>query len=266
MRVQALVGIVVLASCRSFGQTAMTSPSFEVVSVKAVDSSDKAFEAVLAGRRRSGGRITWTTTRTSLLLYAYHLPAWRIVGMEEDQSFYSINATTDPSATEDQVRLMLQRLLADRFKLVAHRITKELQGYALVVAKNGPKIKTATALKEAPPMPEYIKGGTSALFEGQILVSKEGRGTAAITGRGVSMSLLADTLSETLGTFVLDRTGMTGNYYFGFKFLKDSAPSDAEGPTLFIALQEELGLKLKRQKGPLEVLVVDHLEKLPGEN
>ena len=59
---------------------------------------------------------------------------------------------------------------------------------------------------------------------------------------------------------------MTGNYYFGFKFLKDSAPSDAEGPTLFIALQEELGLRLKRQKGPVEVLVVDHMEKFPGEN
>ena len=266
MRVQPLVGIAILASCRSFGQTAMTSPSFEVVSVKAVDSSDKAFEAVLAGRHRSGGRITWTTTRTSLLLYAYHLPAWRIAGMEEDQSFYSINAITDPSATEEQVRLMLQKLLADRFKLVTHRITKELHGYALVVARNGPKIKTATELKEAPPLPEYLKGGTPALFEGQILLSKEGRGTAAVTGRGVSLSRLADTLSETLGTFVLDRTGMTGNYYFGFKFLKDSAPGDVEGPTLFIALQEELGLKLKRQKGQVEVLVVDHMEKLPGEN
>jgi uncharacterized protein (TIGR03435 family) len=138
------------------------------------------------------------------------------------------------------------------------------------VAKNGPKIKAATALKtalkEAPPMPEYLKGGTPADFEGQILVSKEGRGMAAVTGRGVSLSQLADTLSETLSTFVLDRTGITGKYYFGFKFLKDSAPSDAEGSTLFIALQEELGLRLKRQKGPVEVLVVDHMEKLPSEN
>ena len=95
----------------------------------------------------------------------------------------------------------------------------------------------------------------------------EGKGTSALTGRGVSTAQLAETLSATLGTLVLDQTGMTGNYYFGFKFLSvQNNPSDeVEGSTIFSALQDELGLKLEKQKGPIEVLVIDHVER-PSEN
>ena len=71
---------------------------------------------------------------------------------------------------------MLQKLLADRFKLVTHRITKELHGYALVVARNGPKIKTATELKEAPPLPEYMKGGDSSPLRRPDFAFERGQG------------------------------------------------------------------------------------------
>lgn len=136
----------------------------------------------------------------------------------------------------------------------------------MVVAKNGPKIKAATA-GETHSMPEYFASKPPAAFEGRILVTAEGRGTAALTGRGVSTAQLAEALSAELGTLVLDRTGLRGNYYFGFKFLSArSIPSDdVDGSTLFTALEDELGLRLEKQKGPVEILVVDRFEK-PSEN
>ena len=264
MRVATLVNVAVLMACQSFAQTATESPSFEVASVRVIPSSKGVPGNLSLSPRRSGGRITWTTPLASIWRYAYHLPGWRIERMDKDQSFYAIDATLDASATEEEVRLMFQKLLADRFKVVTHRETKELQGYALVVSKNGPKIKAVAG--EAPAMPEYLKGKTPAAFEGHIFVSMEGKGTSALTGRGVPMSQLADTLSETLGAFVLDQTGMIGNYYFGFKFLEVNNPGDnVDAPSLFTALQDELGLKLDKQKGPVEMLVVDHIEK-PSDN
>ncbi len=91
-------------------------------------------------------------------MYAYHLPAWRVSGTDKDHTFYAIEATMDASASEDQVRLMYRKLLVDRFKLATHRETKEAQGYALVAAKNGPKLKAAAGTGETPPMPEYLSG------------------------------------------------------------------------------------------------------------
>lgn len=86
----------------------------------------------------------------------------------------------------------------------------------------------------------------------------EGQGITAITGRGVPISKLADELSAGLAAFVNDRTGLTGKYYFGFKFLRDEfLTSNLEGVSLFTAIQDQLGLKLEKQKGPAEILVVD---------
>jgi uncharacterized protein (TIGR03435 family) len=237
-----LASITVLLASDAFGQTA--TPAFEVASVKVLAGPSGGLSL---NPRRSGGRITWTTPLSFLCTYAYHLPAWRIIGIDKDSSFYEIQATMDASASEDQVRLMMQKLLADRFKLVVHRETKEFQGYALVVAKNGPKIKAILTPEEAPPLPEYLGGKTSAAFEGHSFVSMEGRATSAITGRGVPISQLADVLSETLGTFVLDQTGMSGKFYFGFKFLQVGGPIEpGEAPSIFEVLPDQLGLKLDK--------------------
>jgi uncharacterized protein (TIGR03435 family) len=266
MSVPALASLAVLAACQSFAQSATPARSFDVASVKVLRSSQGLPDVFSLNPRRSGGRISWTANLTLLLRYAYGLPDWRIVRTDKDQSFYAIDATMDTSATEDQVRLMLQRLLAERFKLASHRETKEVQGYALVVGKNGAKIK-ASVPGETHPMPEYLAGKSPDAFEGHIFVGMEGKGTSALTGRGVSTAQLAETLSATLGALVLDQTGMKGGYYFAFKFLSvNNSPSDeVEGSTIFSALQDELGLKLEKQKGPVEVLVVDHFEP-PSEN
>ena len=187
------------------------------------------------------------------------------LGNRPGSIFYMIAATTDASATEDQVRLMLQTLLVERFKIPSHRETKEFQGYALVVAKNGPKLKTANALGEAPPMPDFRRGAPSAPFEGRIITSVQDIGVSALLGRGVSTSQLADELSENLGAFVLDQIGLTGKYYFGFTFQSIAHPrDDAQAASIFSAVQDELGLKLEKQKVPGDILVVDHLEKPSG--
>ena len=117
-------------------------------------------------------------------------------------------------------------------------------------------------------MPGYFKGQLPAAFEGAIVTSAEGEGIAAITGRRVPLARLAEKLSEELKEFVIDQTGMTGNYYFGFTFrlLDDAHAGAPQVASLFDALREELGLRLERRKGPVELLVVDHAERIPSEN
>jgi uncharacterized protein (TIGR03435 family) len=218
--------------------------------------------------QRSGGRLTWSTTFVEYLKYAYHLPQWRMSGIDGAvPSFYSLNATMDPNTSEDQVRLMLQSLLKDRFKIVSHWETRSCSGYRLVLGKNGSKLKTATAAGEAPPMPEYRKNSPLAPFEGRIITEVWGSGIFGIMGRGVSMSQLADELSQELGECVVDQTGLTGKYYFGFQFASVSHPiDDADSPSIFSAVQNELGLRLEKQKGTVETLVIDHYERKPSES
>jgi uncharacterized protein (TIGR03435 family) len=260
-----ILAVIVLAASLSFAQAPAPLASFEVASVRVVPGGGLPDSFTLKPRR-SAGRFTWTTTPDSLVQYAFHAPAWRISGMGKGMIFVRIEANTDASASEDQVRLMLQALLADRFKLSFHREIKELQGYALQAAKSGPKLQTKTAQGTSPPMPSYLSGKPIEAFEGQIFDSMEGVGSSAITGRGVPMSALAETISEAIGAFVLEQTGLTGNYYFGFRFTR---PNDltvgVDTVPIFSALPDELGLRLEKQKGPVEVIVVDHFEP-PSEN
>jgi len=159
--------------------------------------------------------------------------------------------------SRDQRRLlnqqMVQQLLADRFKLAVHRETKELPAYALVVAKSGPKL---TATKDT--------GG--------------GKGTSSgdghLTATGLTMARLAQTLtqilSRELGRVVIDKTGIVGEYDLSLTWTPDDRSAaaantskdtpDLPGPSIFTALQEQLGLKLESTKAPVETLVIDHIE------
>jgi len=205
MKITAISGIAVLLAWQAFGQAV---PSFEVASIKVIaDPGQGTPRAFSNTPQRSGGRISWTTNQTLVLRYAFNLPAWRIVRADKnvDEGFYVIDATMSESTTEDQVRIMLQNLLATRFGHTSHRENRDVQGYALVLGKNELKIKLAAA-GDAPPLPEYLGSKPSDAFEGRIFVSKEGKGASALTGRGVSMTQMADTLSATLNMLVLDRT------------------------------------------------------------
>lgn len=155
---------------------------------------------------------------------------------------YDIAAKFPAGTPLDQVRVMLQNLLADRFKLNLHRESREVPIYALVVAKSGPK------LRESAPGAQ----GSIGMSQGHL------------SGKGVPIAALADRLSGPvfqLGRPVLDRTGIAGLYDFSL----DWTPDDST-PSVFTALQEQLGLRLEAQKGPVEVLVVDSMERKPTAN
>ncbi|SPE40031.1 hypothetical protein SBA3_360005 [Candidatus Sulfopaludibacter sp. SbA3] len=160
---------------------------------------------------------------------------------------------------------MFQTMLKDRFKLAAHREVKEVNGYVLVAARGGTKIKEYKDSDEIAPMPDYLSMKPRNAWEHQVFITAGGKGYSALTGRRVSIDQLAECLQTEVETFVLNKTGMPGNYYFGTKFVNNRLP-DVDGPSLFAALQEALGLRLEKQKGPVEMLIVDHMEKVPTEN
>jgi uncharacterized protein (TIGR03435 family) len=162
----------------------------------------------------------------------------------------------------EQRRAMLQQLLADRFKLAVHREQKEFPIYALELAKGGPKFG------ETKPEDVHISSTYGPMC--QVLRSKMG----SIEMKGCSMAQLARNLTgstrDDLGRAIVDRTGLTGLYSFSLNWTPDTAPPSntlnaGGGPSIFTAVQEQLGLLLRSEKGPLETIVIDHVE-MPTEN
>jgi uncharacterized protein (TIGR03435 family) len=256
-----------------------TAPAFEVASIKANHSADRRMMMDMA----PGGRLNATNLSVrQLIVTAYRIkdsqlsggPAWI------DSEHYDISAKAEGPATPEQLQLMMQTLLADRFKLSLRHETKEMPVYALVVAKDGPKLhenKEAEKAREEAKSDAVKPGSANAPgAKGQFM--RMGRGL--LSAQGAPLNTLADSLSRLLGRVVLDKTGLTGLYDFELKWTPDESqaqmfkgpdggdsapPPDASGPTIFTALQEQLGLKLESQKGPVEVFVIDHVEK-PTEN
>jgi uncharacterized protein (TIGR03435 family) len=161
----------------------------------------------------------------------------------------------------NQRRLMLQALLADRFKLAAHRETKERPIYALILAKKGSK------LQETPP--DHVPTRTIKGSGGTVTRSRPGQ----LTAEWMTTDQLAKMLSQRVDRQIVDKTGLTGHYDFKLDWAPDdgaaqfvnapnstSLPPDPSGPSIFTAVQEQLGLKLEPQEGPVEVIVIDHVE------
>lgn len=137
----------------------------------------------------------------------------------------------------------VRAMLADRFSLRVHRETIEGSVYALVLAKSGPKL---TAHTETP--------GVTGIG------SSSRSGKASIEGSKASMAGLADHLAGKVGRPVIDKTGLTGEYDFRLEWASEQA-ADSTLPSLFTAIQEELGLKLESTKGPIEMIIVDKASK-----
>jgi uncharacterized protein (TIGR03435 family) len=173
----------------------------------------------------------------------------------------------------EQRRSMLQPALADRFNLKVHTEIKQLPVYELVVAKGGSK------LKEATPGDTYPNGFKDPKGVGRGGMMRAGPGQ--LSAQGIQMSSLVNTLAQQLHRTVVDKTGLAGDYDFTLQWTEetpdtmfkgsDGAPQradpapDATGPSIFTAIQEQLGLKLQSAKGPVETLVIDHIE-APSEN
>jgi uncharacterized protein (TIGR03435 family) len=242
-----LFAIGLLTPAAAYAQNA-PSRNFEVASVKPSPGGEFSTRPNL-----TRGRIAWTTQLAYLSGYAYHLDFSRVSGAHLG-SIYAVEATFDPAATDDQVRLMLQSLLSDRFKMRSHPVTTEVDGSALSIGKGGLKIREAKA-------PDLGADALSAVRESYIAATGPAAGVIAITGRKVSMSQLAETLQRSTETPVWDRTGLSGVYDFAFRFARDlSAESENVAPSLTTVLHEDLGLELKKQKGPLVTLAVDSIE------
>ena len=201
---------------------------------------------------RSGGQLVFenTSLRECIAIaygisadrdYAISGPAW--IGTER----YDIVAKVAAETPKEQVRIMLQALLAERLHLQLHRESRELRVYRLTVARGGPKLK-------AVPVGE---GGFTW-------------GAGHVSVKAESMDDLADHLSRpmfALGAPVMNATGLAGVFDFTLDWTPDSAPPDAApGPSLFTALEEQLGLKLEPSKSKVEVLVIDHVERIPTPN
>ena len=211
-------------------------------------------------------------TPLALIQYAFALPEIRIEGAPEwiRSKKFDMEAKSDPAADEqfgklpsDEARArklrMLQALLADRFALKVHEETRTLPIYALVVAKGGPRFGPSR------------KNGTTV---GTTTVN--GNVTMTIQGTDHTLRLLAEQLSRSLSRVVVDKTGLDGRFDLTLKWVSDNlaaagAPAAAGtpaaagsdgpgGPSLFTALQEQLGLKLESEKGPVTILVIDRIE------
>jgi uncharacterized protein (TIGR03435 family) len=225
-------------------------------------------------------------TLRDMIRQAYQVKDFQISGPDwMNSTRYNVVATIPPKTAADQIPLMWQSLLADRFKLTLHRDKKELPVYALVVGKNGPKMKEAEDTGSPAPQPS---GGR--LFSGGRGRIQIGRGRVDV--KSFTLPAFTDLLSRQMDRPVLDETGLKGMYDFTLEWTPDErqrmafmamggpppggeAPVRAggadggaqpSGPDIFAAVQEQLGLKMESKKSPVEIFVIDHVEKSPTEN
>jgi uncharacterized protein (TIGR03435 family) len=222
--------------------------------------------------------ISWVLSEAyDLLPFEFEAPDWL------QTARFDFLANVPPGATKPAFRIMLQNLLADRFKLAVHREKKQMTVYELTVARNGPKFKEslpkdAPKPVEAPGQLQRDRDGFPILPEGTTMAVVPGH--ARIRSDSQPLSWFVRMLAGQLHGPVIDATGLSAKYDFllSWSFGEHDAPvtsaagetpvapSDPYRPALISAVQSQLGLKLEQKKGHAEVLVVDHIEKLPSAN
>ena len=229
-------------------------PVFDVASLKPSPQlpPGQNYNANL-GSARLGEVALTNATLVDCIKFAYGLVSdEQLAGPEWTKSKevrFDILAKAPPATPRDQLLLMLRNLLAERFHLAMHTEQRAFFHYALVIGKNGPK------LKEVPPDP---------------LNSHMTYRIGNITHNQISMQTLTLLLSRQLRELVLDRTGLKGAYDLSLKWIPEAKTETADaaetGPTIFMAVQDQLGLKLEPRKDAVEVLVIDHADRVPVEN
>ena len=254
MRYVRLVSFILLCTPLQATQNVNSnSASFEVVSIKPNKSGrpETDFQPFVGGRLMVGN-----VTLKTLIISAFHVTESQISGgpgwMDSDR--FDLSAKADGNVSLNEALQMLQTLLKERFKLVAHREIRDQTIYSLITGKNPPRLTPTqgngeTGIKVLP-----IAGQTLA---------------AQVVGKNMTMQHLADILGSQLRSPVHDQTGLTGSFDFTFTLDK---PSDAVGGTeldlisaIVTGLQEQLGLQLEAHKGQAEILIIDSAER-PTEN
>jgi len=272
----AAVASLLFSGCCADGQSFTPVPSplpeFDAVSIKANKSGDLR----MTMRPSRGGRLNATNVPLrNLIIWAYMVRDFQISGEPSwvDSARFDVATTSEANPRYDVLQptleTMFQGVLVDRFKLISHRETKELPVYSLVVAKNGPKIHPVDeeGCPEVPPADNPCRFLRRTKF-GQL------------TGKKAPMFILALLLSSMTGRTVVNKTDLKGSYDYTLDWTKylqpPLAPPGADvppgafdpmsvEPAISTALEEQLGLKLESTKGPVEILVIDHVER-PSEN
>jgi len=238
------------------------SLKFEVASVKPTPAGVRGGTA----RPEPGGR-RYRGTNLPLKLYissAYRIKTDQVVGAPgwTETEGFDIEAQAEKPSTMEELHLMMRNLLADRFHLRFHWETKEMSMYALTVDKSGSRLTPHNAANAGDP---WIEQTRVMPFHAKWIATF------------ASMDLFAFRLSAIMDRPVIDQTGLKGDYDFTLTYTMDLPPNippnallngqpiDTTGPTIFQALQQQLGLRLEPRKGPVPVMVIDHVEK-PGEN
>ena len=288
--------LVVIAAVCCFSQVEK-APRFEVVSIKRVG---EGVPLGFSGGPGSAdpGRVSYSrVTMLTLIRGAFGVKRDQILGPSwiESES-YAITATLSPTTTISEYHQMVATLLRERFGLAFHRQAKEDRGYALSVAKGGPKMDVSTARSagvisvqtglSTRPRQEQDAGGFPVLDAGAIWGSSVRDGVVRVTFRECSMGALANMLSRLIGQRsgpipVVDRTGLSGKYDFRIEYAESihskpapsfqpgqNAAADVSGPEveIFAAIQKQLGLRLVETKLTRDYIAIDHLERVPTEN
>jgi uncharacterized protein (TIGR03435 family) len=300
-------GIAAFACALAFGQVA-ENLTFEVASVKPAVPPAPGGPMFFGGRGGPGtpdpGRITWTNaTLKTLLTIAYDVKNYQVNGPAWiDTERYDIVAKVPDGATKEQVNVMWQNLLKERFGMVLHHESKEFQVSELVVAKTGSKLKETALDPNAPPPPpptgppeppKLDKNGFPEMNgPGLRMMFQNGPNGAVghMVARAQPISGLTSMLGNQLNRPVVDKTGLTGKYDFNLEYTPDlsglpglpppppgfggpgpapgAPPTEASAPgsNLAAAIEQQLGLRLVSSKAKLDVVVVDKAEKVPTEN
>jgi uncharacterized protein (TIGR03435 family) len=246
----------------------VVAPAFDVVVLKRNTSGDNSMSA---GSRPGGVYTMVNGPISSIFGNAYRTPSNEIVGAPGwfTTERYDVTARIVGNPTPEQRQLLWRELFAERMKLQAHYDTREQPTYALVLARSdgrlGPNLRRSAtdcaARTEAgrrgeqlPPAPQAANGmpACSSRF-----------GPGSILSGGQTMVRIAQSISGLAGRFTVDRTGLSGDYEFTLEYAS-ARPGDtsaADEPNIFTALQEQLGLKLEPTRGPVEIVVIDHIER-----
>jgi uncharacterized protein (TIGR03435 family) len=263
-----------LSSCHAFAQPAALRSTFEVASLKQNKSAAMPLIRVL-----HGGRFTLINLPMQYVItMAYHIRDVQLLGAPAwfTSERYDVDARAEGSPSFPAMLGMLQALLEDRLQLKFHHGTKELPVYSLAIGKPGKLGQVEGDCSESnrePPDPTKLPNGPCGflyILPGHIL------------GQKATISQLVDAISLSTGRVVFDKTNLAGKYDIQLVYTPElpqfqappgSAPPgmpplppiDPNGPSLFTAVQEQLGLKLESQRGPVETMVIDHIER-PSEN
>jgi uncharacterized protein (TIGR03435 family) len=245
--------IIALTGWALWGQPTST-PVFEVASIRPVPFNGQG----VVGIGFTGNRLlAHHVSLGQLVVFAYGVDGFQVSGGARwvhstdlyGPDVYDVTAKAEGEAvpTEDQFRQMLQALLADRFQLRIHREAREMPVYELAIAQNGPKLRAAS--RDPGAQTVWTSGVVNSLY----------------AAKKTSMKTLAWMLQSQVGRPVVDKTGLSGSYDFELQYAPGNPPpADATAPSIFTAVQEELGLKLESGRASFPVMVIDGAERPSG--